>query len=194
MMKNITILGIFRSWKLEKEKSKTLHNIKDNWHNYFLLQDFVDQITYKTAINYRSIYHKTNFSSFIQLVPVDFPYRVVFYCGVGGYYNLSTKTIYMGVHPNTTCANFYNTLYHEQCHIDYGKYIKNMPHNIKELIVDAITYQKYGTQKEDDMESIPNIYEEIDPNRPSTIIKFAQKHNLLIQEPIEEVNVFSCIS
>ena len=137
---------MLKSWKLEKEKSKTLFQKHNDWKNYFVLPDFLSGITYKTALSYRSIYKKTNFERFINFIPENYKYHIILYCGVGGYYNLTSKTVYIGINPETTCANFYNTLYHEQCHIDYGKYIKNMPHEFQELVIDAITYKKYGIQ------------------------------------------------
>lgn len=183
-----------KSWKLEKEKSKTLFQKHNDWENYFVLPDFLSGITYKTALSYRSIYKRTNFERFINFIPENYKYPIILYCGVGGYYNLTSKTVYIGINPETTCANFYNMLYHEQCHIDYGKYIKNMPHEFQELVIDAITYKKYGIQKEDEPEEMSILCEYIDPEHPSTIIKCAQQYNLLTQNPEEEIDVFPCIS
>ena len=194
-MPNTIILGLFSSWKIEKSKTKyfiTQDKIKEK--DFYLLPNQMNPITVNTAITYRKIYRKTDFTHFISLIPDNFPYTVVLYCGIDGYYDVNKKIIYLGVNPNKTEAGFHNTLMHECCHLDYDKHLKQLPHWFRENVVDIITEKKYGLMREDDMDPLASFYDEIDPNRPVTIFKTAQKYGLLTQESEKEPNVFPCIS
>ena len=213
----IEIMSFEESWNLELQKAEFYKDKDIKWQDYFVSEDFLKEDTEDLKSKYRKIYKTTQFEIFKSFIPKWIPCRIILNCGVGGNYNESKQIIYVSVNPATSITTFYNTLMHEYCHIEYNKYLRNMPHDfLEEAIEDAykrlikpaiereirntlteraeeaievIAAKKYGVFSFDHKKY--RLFSMIDlDNLQSSILKAANKYKLLIKESNDNVFTF----
>lgn len=186
---HIEIMPFEESWNLELQKAEFYKNKDIKWQDYFVSEDFLKENTEGLKSKYKKIYKTTQFEIFKSFIPKWIPCHIILNCGVGGNYNESKQIIYISVNPKTSITTFYNTLMHEYCHIEYNKYLRNMPHDFLEEVIEIIAAKKYGVFSFDHKKY--QLFSMIDlDNLQSSILKAANKYKLLIEESNDNVFTF----